>query len=162
MHTHWRAHIHGHTYTHTHIHTHLHFTRHMHMCVDAHTNTDTCISDAYACTHYKHTLTHMHIPWCGCAHHTHTQTHTHTHTHSLQVREFWKILHLFAYRLHSGKCTAKERKQGLTDSQVAQLCRCRENGAKFSPLSFPEIVHCISRSQQCQTVLTENFMFLSY
>ena len=128
--THTRTYIHSHTHTHT----PALYTTYAHVC---------------GCTH-KHRYVHqwcirMHTTsthWHTCTYHdvgvhiTHTHRHTHTHTHSLQVREFWKILHLFAYRLHSGKCTAKEREQGLTNSQVAQLCRCREMVLNSLPCYF--------------------------
>ena len=35
--------------------------------------------------------------------------------------------------------------KGERDYQVARLCRCGENGAKFSPLLFPEVVYFKAR-----------------
>ena len=96
------------------------------------THTHTSLLTSYTHIH-THTHTHTH----------HTHTHTHTHTHSLQIGYFWKVPCLLAYSLHSGKGTAKDTEQGLTDSQVAQLCCCRKNGTKFCPLLFLEIVYFV-------------------
>ena len=148
-HTQWcaRTVIRAHTWWKTHTHT---YTAYAHMCTC--TQIHVSVMHIYACTRtminthiqthynlYKHTLTHT--PWCA---HIHTPgmhiTHAHTHTHSLQVKYFF-FKSLVLYCLHCGKCRAKEREQGLTNFQVMQLCSCRENGTKFSPLLFPEIIY---------------------
>ena len=102
-------------------HTHTHTTPGIRACAHAHTHLDTRICDAYGRTHSD------------------TLTHTYTQLASRIIKK--KFQSLFADRLHSGMRRAKVREQDLTDYQVTQLCRCRENEANFFPVLIPEIVH---------------------